>query len=316
MANNIETAWIEEYKNAVYMNVQVTGSKFLGKTREESIGAEAKNYETLDPIFAAVAGARFSDTAIADVNHGRRKVYPVDYEVANLIDAWDDVKMLVDFRSPYVIQQSYGLNRKRDIEVFKAALGTAQTETSGVPGTTDFDFANSVDMTLGGAGLTIEKLASARTKLKKAGYDLTDPNNMPYFVASPEQMENLLATQEVGSIDYNSIKALVQGEVNSFYGFTFIESNQVPYIDAKASDLPTSVDLTWTGADLPTASSSDRACFAFVKKALLLATNPELDSSIDKRADKRNAWQAYSRLGVGGVRMEENGVVLVGCTEA
>lgn len=317
---NVSTAYIEEYKNTVYDAVQTTGSKFRGKLVEETIGGEAKNYEVLTGLIAKAKGARHSATVITDPSHGRRKVYPSDYEVASLIDLWDNDKVLVDFRSPYVMMQSIALNRKRDIEVFKAALGTAQAETDGVPETVAFDFANqSVDVTLGGNGLTIEKLAEARTLLEEAGYDLEDPMSKPYFVVAPRQIPDLLGTVEVGSIDYNTVKALTKGDVNSFYGFEFIKSNLVPYVSATTDNIPTGVELDWDESgeyEVPkdTAGTGIRACFAYVRKSLTCATNPDLDASIDKRPDLRNSWQAYSRLGTGGVRMEEKGVVLVGCS--
>ena len=45
---------------------------------------------------------------------------------------------------------------------------------------------------------------------------------MPVCVAGPYQIRNLLKDQKMQSYDYNSIKALVRGDVNSFMGFEFI----------------------------------------------------------------------------------------------
>ena len=68
----------------------------------------------------------------------------------------------------------------------------------------------------GGAGLNIAKLRTA-----KQTFDLgdVDPSIPRHIVVGPEQITNLLSTTEVTSSDFNTVKALVQGEIDSFYGF-------------------------------------------------------------------------------------------------
>ena len=44
----------------------------------------------------------------------------------------------------------------------------------------------------------------------------------PVCAASPYQIQNLLQDNKVQSADYNTIRTLVRGEVNSFYGFQFL----------------------------------------------------------------------------------------------
>jgi hypothetical protein len=44
---------------------------------------------------------------------------------------------------------------------------------------------------------------------------------------SPKQITDLLGTTEVTSSDFNTVKALANGEVNSFLGFNFIVSNRL-----------------------------------------------------------------------------------------
>jgi hypothetical protein len=42
-------------------------------------------------------------------------------------------------------------------------------------------------------------------------------------------MSDLLGTTQVTSSDFNTVKALVQGSVDSFMGFKFISSNRLPH---------------------------------------------------------------------------------------
>jgi len=47
-----------------------------------------------------------------------------------------------------------------------------------------------------------------------------------YFAAGSDQLSNLLSSTAATSGDYNTIKALVNGETNSFMGFTFVRTER------------------------------------------------------------------------------------------
>ena len=53
--------------------------------------------------------------------------------------------------------------------------------------------------------------------------ELMDMGQMPVCVGHIYQIRNLLNEQKIQNADYNTIRALVQGEVNSFMGFEFIK---------------------------------------------------------------------------------------------
>ena len=69
----------------------------------------------------------------------------------------------------------------------------------------------------GGTGLDIKKL----TSLVQLMDDLEIPAEGRHFVGSTWAKKNLLDSTETTSIDYNSVKTLVNGQVNTFLGFTF-----------------------------------------------------------------------------------------------
>ena len=54
----------------------------------------------------------------------------------------------------------------------------------------------------------------------------TDPEETRYLVCTANQLSDFLNIAEVKSSDYNSIKALVQGEVDTYLGFKFIRSER------------------------------------------------------------------------------------------
>lgn len=315
MANTISNAFVEQYRDAVYMNAELNGGKFDGKVREEMITGEAAFFETLDAIFASTAGAQFADSPQSDIAHDRRQVTPVDYEVGAMIDKWDEVKLLANFESRYVQRMVASLMRKKDIAVITAALGDAKTGQAGGT-TTAFDFANqTIDVatgSTGSTGLNIEKLIATKALFWENDVNVEDPNKKLYFVCSGKQLEDLLNDDKVTSSDYATVKALVNGDISQFMGFEFIRSELTPYVSGGA------VELDWTAADVPkdTAGTDIRAAFAYSKDGVLLGKNPDIETRIAERADKRFNWYAYARGAFGGTRMEESAVVLCPCDQS
>jgi hypothetical protein len=68
------------------------------------------------------------------------------------------------------------------------------------------------------AALTVDVLIKAKVALD----DNSVPSDGRTFIHSAGQLGDLLNTTEVTSSDYNSVKALVNGSVNTFLGFRFI----------------------------------------------------------------------------------------------
>ena len=310
-SQNISTAFVKQYGTTIDMLLELKGGQFDGKCLEETIVGEEKYYDQLGSVYANEVIDRYGDSPENDISHARRRVIATPYDVGIMFDKFDKVQMLTNPESEYVQRQVSALRRKKAIEFFKGALGTAYT---GKGGGTAVDLGVSNTIPNANAGMTLEKLRDAKKTLELGNVDLLDPMNKPYFVWTPTQMHELLAEQKVTSSDYASIKALVSGDINTFYGFEFITSNQVPYTDDSTSY---SVNLNWDATDAPLDSDGNdiRACFAYVKSAVRQVTNPSIETDISQRKDKRNNWYSYACMRTGAVRMEEDKVVIVGCDE-
>jgi hypothetical protein len=138
-------------------------------------------------------------------------------------------------------------------------------------------------------GLTIAKLRTAKEKFDLAS---VDPSIARFIVVSPRQITDLLGTTEVTSSDFNTVKALANGEINSFLGFNFIVSNRLSI------------------------ASSKRKCIAFAQDGITLGVGKDVQARIDERADKSYATQVYYCMSIGATRMEEEKVVEVQAHEA
>ena len=173
-----------------------------------------------------------------------------------------------------------------DDEIISAALGTAFT---GETGSTSTALPAGQQIANGGTDLTVAKLRTAKKTLDLASVDPSIPR---YIAVGPDQIEALLGDTNVTSSDFNTVKALVQGEVNQFMGFTFIVSNRL----SKAGNI--------------------RSCFAWAEDGLALAIGKDVMARIDERSDKGYATQVYYCMSIGSTRMEEEKVVQIDCDES
>ena len=207
------------------------------------------------------------------------------YEWADLIDDADKVRMLIDPTSSYARAAAAAIGRAMDDTIISALGGTAKT---GKEGTTSTTFPSGQKIAHASGGLTIAKLVSAKKLLDAQS---VDPSIKRYIVVSPEQIEDLLNSTTGTSSDFNTVKALVQGDINTFVGFEFIVSNRL-------SDDGTS-----------------RLCYAWAQDGVKLAVGKDVMARIDERSDKSYSTQVYYCATFGATRMEEDKVVEIACNE-
>ena len=284
MSSQITTAFVQQYSANVQLLSQQMGSLLRDKVRVESVVGKNAFFDQVGSVTAVQKTSRHSDTPQIDTPHARRRVSLSDYEFADLIDNQDKVRMLIDPTSSYAQAAAYAIGRAMDDVIISAALGTAFT---GETGSTSTSNANTIAH--GSTGLTIAKLRTAKQTLD---LNSVDPSIPRYIIVGPKQITDLLGTTEVTSSDFNTVKALANGEINSFLGFNFIVSNRLSL------------------------SGSTRSCIAYAQDGIALAVGKDVTARIDERADKSYATQVYYCATFGATRMEEDKVVEVQATES
>ena len=287
MSTNITTAFVQQYTANIQMLSQQMGSLLRDKVRSESVVGKNAFFDQVGKVTAVLKTSRHSDTPQIDTPHARRRVSLADYEFADLIDQQDKVRLLIDPTSSYAQAAAMAMGRAMDDVIITAALGTSFTGETGSTSTT-LPSAQKI-AEAGTDGLTIAKLRTAKEKFDLAS---VDPSIQRYMIVSPRQITDLLGTTSVTSSDFNTVKALVQGEVDSFMGFKFITSNRLSI------------------------ESSKRKCIAFASDGIALGVGKDVSARIDERADKSYATQVYYCMSIGATRMEEEKVVEVKCHEA
>ena len=287
MSTEITTAFVEQYSSNIQMLSQQKGSLLRDKVRVESVTGKNAFFDQVGSVTATVRSTRHADTPQSDTPHSRRRVSLVDYEFADLIDDLDKVRMLVDPTSTYALAAAYAMGRAMDDAIITAALGSADTGVAG--GTAVALPAAQKIVEASTAGLTIAKLRQAKEIIDLAD---VDPSLPRHIIVSPKQITDLLGTTEVTSSDFNTVKALAQGDINTFLGFNFIVSNRLAI------------------------ATNKRKCIAFVSDGIGLAVGKDSTARIDERADKGYATQVYYSAAFGATRMEEDKVVKIQAYEA
>ena len=315
-STSISTSFVKQYDSTLHMLLELKGNMFTGKCIEENINGEEKYYDQLGSIYASEVTQQFADSPESDITHARRRVVATPYDVGIGLDKFDKVQELINPESAYVQRQVSALQRKGAIEFMNGVLGAAGT---GKAGTTAVNLgsANVIDVAAGDTGSTgmnLVKLQETLQYFEENNLMLDDPMNKLYFAWGPQQKRELLEQEKVTSSDYATIKALVNGQINSYYGFEFVSSNMIPYVNTAG----TGANLDWSVTDTPTDTDSTdiRACFAWAKSGVVQVTNPNLSTDVSQRKDKSNNWYSYSCLRTGAVRMEEEKVAIVPCDQS
>lgn len=285
MSSEITESLKQQYHDYIEMGLQQMGSRFRPAVRVESVQAKYGYFDRVEAVDAVLKTTRHADTPQIDTPHTRRRVDMSDYHVADLIDKQDVLRIAGNPENAYVQTHINALGRQMDDVIITAATGTAY---EGETGGTSTSFPAGQQIAHGSAGMTVAKLRTAKQIL-----DENEVGDEPRYVAcTAEQINDLLGETEVTSSDYNTVKALVQGEVDTFMGFTFIRSERL----AKAS--------------------TTRSCLAWSRSGLLLAVGMDIMTDISERKDKSLATQVYACATFGATRMYEEKVVEIQCTEA
>jgi len=302
MSLQIPVSFVDQFKANILMLSQQKQAKLRGCCRPESVTGDTMYVERLGPKDAQLRGARHGETPVSDAQHSRRKLSMADYIVpADLIDKPDKLKLLIDPQSSYTQNQVFSLNRAIDDVIIAALYGAAYGGHAGGTTINSYDVGEcrlvNSDGTIEAAGsdfdddtetpLTIAKLLTCKQLLDDAEID---EDRQRYFVCNPFNLNQLMNTTEVKSSDYNTVKALAQGNVDTYMGFNFIKSTRLP------------ADDTDTGAT---------RCFAFAQDAIVLAVAEEPSVSVSVRNDLCDSIQVFSTLSIGATRVEGPAVVQI-----
>jgi hypothetical protein len=151
-----------------------------------------------------------------------------------------------------------------------------------------------VDNDIGGSdtNMNVAKLREAKK--------LLDKNNVPpegrHIILHAAGLASLLSETAVTSSDFNTVKALVAGEINTFLGFTF-------HILGDRSEGGLAID-----------GSLDRTCFAFHKDSIGYAEGIAPRTEINYIPEK-TSFLVNSVFSAGAIAIDAEGIVEITARE-
>lgn len=310
----ITEAMVDQFSSNVMHLSQQKASRLLPHVRIETQSAETAFYDRLGSNEMQRKEGRHSEVKYTDTPHSRRAVTLEDWYLSDLIDKEDKLRVIMNPDSEYAQSFAYSLARRYEKTIIDGALGTAFTGKKGQVGV-DIPLSQkvaAVDESGDFSGLNVPTLRKVRKKFKQN--EAIDMGEKVIFCMAAQQSDDLLGNTEVTSADFNTVRALVQGEINTYMGMEFVETELLPF-NAEEFDHDANGNVLASGGTTISAGAA-RRCFAMTaNRGVILARGLEVSSRITEESKFHFAHQVYSFLSVGSVRMEEEQVLEVLCKE-
>jgi len=271
LSTNFVTLFDAEVKQAYQAEQQLQG---MCRTRMGVVGSTVQ----FPKIGKGQATARIPQTDVVPLNVAHTNVTATlaDYVAPEYTDIFDQSHVNYEERQELVKVVSGAIGRRADQIKLDALAASSTTLTVGNDiGGTD-------------TNLNVAKIREAKR--------LLDGNSVPkadrFFSMHADGLSALLGETEIGSSDYNAVRALVNGEVNSYLGFSFV----------------TFGDMDEGG--LASDGSSDRTSFAWHKNALGYGESISQRSEINYIPEK-TSWLVTAMLSAGAVAIDDEGIVIL-----
>ena len=293
MSINLPSHYVIQYSTNINLLLQEKGSKLRPYVTEGSyVGKQASPVDQFGAIEMQSVTSRFAAMGRVDAAVDRRWVFPSDYDLPQLIDTFDKLRLLTDPESTYVQNAVFAAGRQMDRLILLATTGTAKTGEAG--GTsTSFTAGNEVDVATGGANsrLNVAKLLALQELMLANSVDFMNEEIIVPLTAKDNSA--LLNEIQIISSDFNGgdKPVLKDGRVVRFLGMSFVYCQLTETVMAGTNEVT-----------IP----------AWVRSGMHLGVWNDLTTSISRRNDiQGEPWQAYVYMTAGATRLEENKVYAI-----
>lgn len=295
--SNIPLFYVNQYSTNIQLKLQQQGSVLRSCVMSGThVGQQASPVDQFGAVVANKVTGRYNNMARVDAPTDRRWVFAQDYDLPQLIDSFDKLRLLIDPMSSYVTNAVYALGRAMDSEILSGLTGTNYTGNSGGTPVT-LPTSQTVGVNQGAASatnLTVAKLRAAK-KILMANFAI-DFSMQPdvYCAINATNHDTLLSEIQVVSKDFNSVPVFDgNGMVQKFMGINFVHT-----------------ELLTTGTDDQSGTST--AVPMWVKSGAYLGIWGDVSTDIAQRKDLQGLpYQAYCYGTFGGTRLEEKKVVQI-----
>jgi len=276
LSNAFVTLFDAEVKQAYQGKAQLVGAV---RARRGVEGSTVK----FPKVGRGVATPRIAQTDVTPLNVGFSQVTLTlaDWNAAEYSDIFSQAKVNFDERQELVQVVATAMGRRQDQMILDALAASSTSLTVGNDiGGTD-------------TNLNVAKLREAKR--------LMDKNNVPmdnrHIVIHANGLSSLLSETSVTSSDFNTVKALVQGDINTFLGFQF-------HVLGDRSEGGLAID-----------GSNDRTCFAFHRDAVGYGEGIGMRTEINYIPEK-TSWLVNEVFSAGAIAIDAEGIVSLTCRES
>ena len=280
MAIGLSPAFVTLFDAEVKQAYQAK-SQLVGATRMRR-GVEGSTVK-FPKVGKGVATLRVPQTDVTPLNVDFSQVTATleDWNAAEYSDIFMQQKVNFDERQELVQVLANAIGRRQDQLIIDAltASSTALTVSNDVGGTD--------------TNLNVAKLREAKKLLDKGNV----PPQERHMVIHANSLASLLSETSVTSSDFNTVKALVSGEVDTFLGFKF-------HVLGDRTEGGLAVD-----------GSLDRTIWAFHKQALGYAEGLGPKTEINYVPEK-TSYLVNSLLSAAAVAIDAEGIVQLTCRES
>jgi hypothetical protein len=298
MSTTVTEAMVQQYGTNFRTLYQQRQSRMAAFCQMEGgIVGQSKSVERIGKAEAYDITSRGADTKYVDVPHSRRWIDLQDKGWAELVDEMDKIRMLADPTSPYAAMAVAALNRAKDDIILAAARGNARTNNGLIP------LPASQKIAVGGTSLTLAKLLATKEILdtnevgrrRVAAGRRPEPEHAGHAHDRGQRQDADEPVRHHG----NQERGLQQRQ-----GAGAGRDRHVPGLQVRAHRAP--------GLRLRV---NTRFGVAWVKSCVGLGIGKDIVSSIDTLPGKNYSAQVYARMSIGAARLEDEGVVEIGCFE-
>lgn len=290
MSVNVPTFYVREYSTNVNLLLQQKGSKLRGAvTSGMYVGDQASPVDQIGSVEAQLVTTRFAPMGRVDAPTDRRWVFPADYDLPQLIDKFDKLRLITDPESQYVTNAVYALGRKMDTAIITAFMAAAKTGVNGATSTV-FTAANEIDVAVGGANsrLNVAKLHAVRELILANHIDMQE--DPVYIGLTAKDDSALLKEIEIISSEFKGGDAPVlrDGKLERFLGMNFIHCELIESVAAGTNEVNVPV---------------------WARSGMHLGMWSDIQSSVSQRNDLQGEpFQAYVKATFGATRLDEKKV--------
>lgn len=279
MSKNLTNAAVTEFDSEVKHEYQGSGNLRNTVSIRTNVTGEAYKFTRMGKGLANQKATQ-ADVTPMDISHARQTADMENWNAPEYTDIFDQAEVNFDEKQELAKTIAKAISRREDQLIIDAMAVVSFAATNDEDPNTGrvFDDSATTNFTL--------------TLIRSAAGHLDDIESEPedrHLVLRALALQKLLEDTTVTSSDFNTIKALVSGDLDTYMGFKFHKIGT-----RKEGGLP--------------GVAADRVAFAYHKASVGIAIGIDMKTTIDWVAQK-TSWLANGLFKAGAVAREPQGIV-------